>query len=274
MTEHSESTESTEVADAEDAPSAEDVARQEERARLRPIIEAVLFSSDRPIGATRLAEVCGAADGRLARSLVRELQKEYDQQGRGFCIEELAGGFQLLSRPEFAPQVSKLQSRQRQETLSKAALETLAIVAYRQPIARAAIEDIRGVQSGQMLRTLVEKRLLKVAGRSDEVGRPLLYGTTRRFLVVFGLRSLADLPKKKQFGQPPVATVKVPVDEQPQGEATAEGEGEQETAATAAAEAEDEQEQEQETTATAEPEPEPEGEHPPSPRLRRAGEQE
>ena len=235
MTDRSESADSTEV--AEDAPSAEDVARQEERARLKPIIEAVLFSSDRPIGATRLAEVCGVPDGRQARSLVRELQKEYDAQGRGFCIEELAGGFQLLSRPEFAPQVSKLHSRQRQETLSKAALETLAIVAYRQPITRAAIEDIRGVQSGQMLRALVEKRLLKVAGRGEEVGRPLLYGTTRRFLEVFGLRSLADLPKKKELGQPP-AVVKAPVEAAAGGE----GKGEQEL----------EQEKEQEITATAE----------------------
>jgi segregation and condensation protein B len=133
------------------------------------------------------------------RRLVRELQQEYERDGRAFAVEEVAGGFQLLSRPEFAPYVSRLQNRQRQETLTKAALETLAIVAYRQPITRAEVEDIRGVQSGHLLRSLVEKRLLKVTGKSTELGRPLLYGTTRRFLEAFGLRSLEELPKRGEL---------------------------------------------------------------------------
>jgi segregation and condensation protein B len=176
---------------------------QADRAKVKRVLEALLFSSDRPITTARLAELSGADDGRQAREVVRELQREYDAEGRAFCVEEIAGGFQLLTRPEFAAHVSRLHSRQDQETLSKAALETLAIVAYRQPITRAAVEDIRGVQSGHILRALVEKRLLKVAGRSEELGRPLLYATTRYFLEAFGLRSLDDLPKRAEFGPAP-----------------------------------------------------------------------
>jgi len=176
---------------------------QVDRARVRRVVEALLFSSDRPVTTGRLAELSDAEDGRQVREIVLELQREYESQGRAFCIEEIAGGFQLLSRPEFAPYVRRLRNRQDQETLSKAALETLAIVAYRQPITRAAVEDIRGVQSGHILRSLVEKRLLKVTGRSEELGRPLLYGTTRYFLEAFGLRSVEDLPKRAEFGPPP-----------------------------------------------------------------------
>ena len=171
--------------------------------RVKRIVEALLFSSDRPISSARLAELSEAADGREARRAARQLQAEYQAEGRAFAIEEIAGGFQLLSRPEFAPWVSRLHNRQQQETLSKAALETLAIVAYRQPITRAEIEDIRGVQCGHILRSLVERRMLKVAGRSSELGRPLLYATTRYFLEAFGLRSLRDLPQRKEFGPPP-----------------------------------------------------------------------
>ncbi len=184
-----------------------------DRARLEGIVEALLFSSDRPVSAGRLAQVCGAKDGREVRSIVKRLQEHYDSQGRSFCIEEIAGGFQLLTRPEFAPWVSQLQSRQQQESMSQAALETLAIVAYRQPITRAEVEDIRGVQCGHMLRSLAEKRLVRVVGRSDELGRPMLYGTTRQFMQVFGLRSLRDLPKKSEF-----AAVREPAQARPEAE--------------------------------------------------------
>jgi segregation and condensation protein B len=172
------------------------------RAQLKRIIEALLFSSERPVTATRLAEASDAADGRQVRSIVRELQQDYEERGAAFAIEEIAGGFQMLTRPEFAAHVSRLQGRQQQETLSKAALETLAIVAYRQPVTRASLEDIRGVGSGHILRALVDRRLLKVVGRAEELGRPLLYGTTRRFLEAFGLKSLADLPKRAELSMP------------------------------------------------------------------------
>jgi segregation and condensation protein B len=173
-----------------------------ERKALKRILEALLFSSDRPVTAARLAELSGASDGREVRSAVQELQQEYEAGARAFGVEEIAGGFQLLTKAEFAPWVSRLHASQEQDTLSKAALETLAIVAYRQPVTRAEVEDIRGVQSGHLLRSLVERRLLKVVGRSDELGRALLYGTTRQFLQAFGLRALKDLPKRAEFALP------------------------------------------------------------------------
>jgi segregation and condensation protein B len=172
---------------------------------VKRIVEALLFASDVPLNATRLAGISGAADGRLVRSIVRGLQHEYESAGRAFCIEEIAGGFQLLTRREFAPWLEKLRQRRERDTLSKAALETLAIVAYRQPVTRAVIEDIRGVQCGHILRSLVDRRLAKVAGRSDELGRPLLYGTTKRFLQAFGLRSLTDLPRRAELLRPAAA---------------------------------------------------------------------
>jgi len=188
---------------AEQVPTVEQAPAAVNPAEVKRAIEALLFSSERPLSAGRLAELSDAADGRQARDIVRQLREEYEAAGRAFSVEEIAGGFQLLTRPEFAPYVSRLQNRQQQESLTKPALETLAIVAYRQPITRAALEDIRGVQSGHVLRSLVEKRLLKVTGRSEELGRPLLYGTTRHFLEVFGLRSLSDLPKRPEFGPGP-----------------------------------------------------------------------
>jgi len=174
----------------------------ERRARIKRILEALLFSSERPIRTRQLAEAAGAADGHEVRGLLREMQRQYDEAGHAFALEQVAGGFQLMSRPEFAPYITRLHETQQQDSLSKAALETLAIVAYRQPITRAEVEDIRGVQCGQVLRTLVEKRLLRVTGRSEELGRPMLYGTTSQFLQVFGLGSLSDLPKKSKFGLP------------------------------------------------------------------------
>ncbi len=188
-------TEAPEVAAPEQGASAD--AGQAKR-----VIEALLFSTDKPVTAGRLAEISGAGDGREARRIIRELQQEYDAEGRAFGVEEIAGGFQLLTRPEFAPWILQLANRRQQETLSKAALETLAIVAYRQPITRAETEDIRGVQSGHILRSLVDRRLLKVTGKSEELGRPLLYGTTRYFLEAFGLRSLSDLPQTSRAVRP------------------------------------------------------------------------
>jgi segregation and condensation protein B len=179
-----------------------DVAEEGGTAELKRVVEALLFSSDRPITTRRLTEVCDAEDGREVRAIVLELQQEYAAENRAFRIEEIAGGFQLLTNPRYAPWLQKLHQRQQEETLSKAALETLAIVAYRQPITRAEVEDIRGVHCGSMLRSLVDKRLIKVTGRSDELGRPMLYGTTRQFLEAFGLRSLKDLPKRQELTPP------------------------------------------------------------------------
>ena len=152
-----------------EGPSPEQLER---RAGIKRILEALLFSSDKPIGTRQLAEAAGAADGHEARSLLKEMRDEYDEQGRAFALEEVAGGFQLMSRPEFAPYISRLHDSQQQESLSKAALETLAIVAYRQPITRAEIEDIRGVQCGPVLRGLVDRRLLAGDGPQRGAGPP------------------------------------------------------------------------------------------------------
>jgi segregation and condensation protein B len=166
------------------------------------LVEAALFAADEPLNARRLAAVAGLADGNEARRLVRKLQAFYAKDGTAFQVEEIAGGFQLLSRPEYHPWLVRLRRTGNDLRLSPAARETLAIVAYRQPIMRADIELIRGVQCGELLRLLMEKGLVRIAGRHDSLGRPVLYGTPKKFLQVFGLRSLHDLPQVEQLRPP------------------------------------------------------------------------
>ena len=161
---------------------------------LKRRLEAVLFAADEPLSSGKLAALCDAADGRKVRSLIGRLQAEYDAQQRAFQVEEIAGGFQLLSRPQYHLWVKRLQRARQEESLSQAALETLAIICYRQPVLRAKIEDVRGVQCDHILRSLLEKGLIRVVGRSEELGRPLLYGTTGKFLEAVGLRDLTELP--------------------------------------------------------------------------------
>jgi segregation and condensation protein B len=158
-------------------------------------VEAALFVADEPLSARRIAAVAGLADASEARRMVRKLQALYDKGGGAFTVEELAGGYQLLTRPEYYPWLLRLRRTGEELRLSSAARETLAIVAYRQPIIRADIEAIRGVQCGEILRLLMEKGLLRIAGRHHSLGRPVLYGTTRRFLQLFGLKSLQELPQ-------------------------------------------------------------------------------
>jgi len=247
-------------ADAAERPQPEQGA--DDPARLKAVVEALLFSTDRPVSARRLADAAGAEDGHQVRRIVKELQRQYDEGGHAFALEEIAGGFQLLTRPEFAPWIGRLNSQQRQETLSKAALETLAIVAYRQPITRAEVDDIRGVQCAGILRSLAGRRLAKVLGRSQELGRPLLYGTTRHFLEVFGLRSLKDLPKRADFGKLPGP--KPP--EQPPAEPEAHAEADAEPQPDAEPEPEAQPEPEPEANAEANAEAEAEAESaPPDP---------
>ncbi|HZU34369.1 MAG TPA: SMC-Scp complex subunit ScpB [Gemmataceae bacterium] len=165
-------------------------------------LEAVLFAADEPLPARRLAKLIGLADTAEARRLVRKLQGLYDRDGTAFQMEELAGGFQLLTRPMYHPWLLRLRRTGNELKLSPAARETLAIIAYRQPIMRADIESIRGVQCGDILRVLMEKGLVRIAGRHDSLGRPVLYGTTRKFLQAFGLKNLHDLPLVEQLRQP------------------------------------------------------------------------
>jgi segregation and condensation protein B len=171
------------------------------------LVEAVLLIADEPLTARRLALAAGLADGNEARRLVRKLQALYDQDGTAFQVEELAGGFQLLTRPEYHRWLVRLRRGGQDVRLTPAARETLAIVAYRQPLTRADIEAIRGVHCGDLLRLLMEKGLIRITGRHDSLGRPVLYGTTRKFLQVFGFKSLKDLPQAEGLRMGPKSAV-------------------------------------------------------------------
>ena len=164
--------------------------RSEELARL----EAALFLAREPLTTRRLAKLARLDDGTRARSLIKELRLLQDAAGSAFRVEQIAGGFQLLTRTPFGPWVRRLQDAAPGGRLSPAALETLAIVAYRQPTTRAEIEAIRGVGSEEMLRQLLERDFVAIGGRAEDLGRPNVYVTTRRFLAAFGLARLEDLP--------------------------------------------------------------------------------
>jgi len=160
-----------------------------------PLLESLLFSTQHPLTAGRLAELLELPTTKSIRAAVRELNRIYEQSNRSFRIEQVAGGFALLTLPKFGPQIAKLHQREADAKLTRAAMETLAIIAYKQPILRADVESIRGVVCGETIRSLMEKHLVKIVGRAEEPGRPILYGTTKRFLEVFGLNALADLPQ-------------------------------------------------------------------------------
>lgn len=162
-------------------------------------VEAVLFLSDEPMNTRKISLLANLADGTEARTLIRRLNEQYDRHGSAFRAEEVGGGFQLLTRRKFAGWLRRLVRTHVETRLSAPALETLAVAAYRQPVTRAEIESIRGVQADEMLRQLMERDLLKIVGRSDDLGRPFLYGTTRRFLQLFGLRHLDELPRAAQL---------------------------------------------------------------------------
>jgi len=157
-------------------------------------LEALLFATDTPLTMGRLKALFPDAGAREIRAAMTELAREYDAQERAFTIVEFGGGWQLATRPEYAPLVQRLYRGKRFVRLSQAALEVLAIVAYRQPVTRMEIEEIRGVQVSGVLATLQERNLVTVVGRSDAVGNPLLYGTTREFLNHLGLKGLHQLP--------------------------------------------------------------------------------
>ena len=160
-------------------------------------VEALVFASERPISESRMKTVLGIEDEDATKQIkeaIDSLNESYDKNARAFRIERVAGGYRPLTREEFASLVSRLHADRQQQKLSQAALETLSIIAYRQPVMRAEIEVIRGVACGEVLRSIMEKRLVKIVGRAEELGRPMLYGTTRDFLNIFGLASLDDLP--------------------------------------------------------------------------------
>ena len=163
------------------------------------MVEASLFAADEPLTPRKLAAAAGLSDGNEARRLVKKLQALYEAEGSAFEVEEIAGGFQLLTRGEFHPWLIRSRRSGHDLRLSSAARETLAIIAYRQPIIRADVEAVRGVQVSDVLHQLMEKGLVRIVGRDDSLGRPVLYGTSKKFLQHFGLKSLRELPLNAQF---------------------------------------------------------------------------
>jgi segregation and condensation protein B len=193
-------------------PQGETVEPMADEANLSPVLEAVLLSVDRPVTAERLAEGLGLvkprgegeeqsldpdelkAATRTVDQAVKILNDQYQETGRSFRIESVAGGYRLMTLPVFAERITEYHKTRMTGKLSRASIETLAIIAYKQPLTRAALEAIRGVSCGEVLRTLMERRLVTVKGRAEELGRPMLYGTTKQFLDQFGLSTIKDLP--------------------------------------------------------------------------------
>jgi segregation and condensation protein B len=171
-----------------------------ERDEQKRIVEALILAAREPIAAVRLGQVVPGLNAAGARSIVAELRADYDREQRGFELVEVAGGYRVRTRAELADLVSRLDL-ERPARLSRAALETLAVVAYRQPVTRGEIEQVRGVDCGPVVRNLLERHLLRLAGHREVPGRPMLYGTTRRFLELFGLGSLEDLPSLRDLDE-------------------------------------------------------------------------
>jgi len=159
------------------------------------VVEALLFASDAPLEAERIREVLDLSGVAEARELVAELRARYDETNQALSIAEVGGGYRMVTRPELSPWLVRLARARTRVRLSRASLEALAIVAYKQPVSRPEVDAIRGVNSEGVLESLMERRLVRIAGRKDAPGRPFLYETTREFLVAFGLRDLNDLPK-------------------------------------------------------------------------------
>lgn len=164
----------------------------------KAIVEALLFASVEPLLVKKVADLIGLEE-RAARDLIEELRKDYQGPGRGLEVVEVAGGYQIATRPELSGFVEKLTAERGSSVLSHAALETLAIVAYRQPVTKAEVEAVRGVSIDKSLSTLLERRLVREVGRKEGPGRPILYGTTREFLLYFGLKDLSQLPPLEHF---------------------------------------------------------------------------
>ena len=179
------------------APRGED-ARPPAVARL----EAALFAADKALSPARLAKVANLADAKAARAAVEDLSERLDADESPFRVQRLAGGYRLMTRPQYAPWLSRLHARRSTMSLSPTALETLTIIAYRQPLTRADAEAIRGAQSLEVIKQLADRGLVKIVGEDDSLGRPYLYGTTPKFLELFALAKLEDLPDYETLSEP------------------------------------------------------------------------
>ncbi len=166
---------------------------------LIPLVEALIFAADGPIKAERMAEALDTEQTEILAA-IEALEVDYAERPRGFFLQEVSGGYQLRTRPEYADFLRKL-GHNRPFKFSRPALETLAIIAYRQPVTRSEIEYLRGVDSGSVLKTLLEKHLVRILGKKDIPGKPMIYGTTREFLELFGLADLSALPTLREFSE-------------------------------------------------------------------------
>ena len=192
---------------AETAASAAPMAEGEESTRLqaleerelKAILESLLFVSAEPIPLERLMVALGTVSKSELKQALQSLREDFDREGRGLQMVELAGGWQMVTRTEHAPWIKRLAKAKASPKLSRSAMESLAIIAYKQPIVRSEIEQIRGVEVSTVLRTLLERKLIRMVGRKDVPGRPIMYGTTKLFLQQFGLSDLAQLPPLREF---------------------------------------------------------------------------
>ncbi|MCG8430203.1 MAG: SMC-Scp complex subunit ScpB [Candidatus Omnitrophica bacterium] len=189
---------------------------------LRSVIEALLFASDKPVTAEQMRKVLDNAEGAPVKQAVEELRMSYARENRGIAIIEVAGGFQMVTAPQYSPFLQKLFRERHPDKLSRSAMETLAIIAYKQPLTRQEIQLLRNVNVDGVIRTLVDRSLVRITGRKQVPGRPHVYGTTRQFLEYFGLKSLRDLPKLEELPVPDIelpAPPDVPANEAPMEEA-------------------------------------------------------
>ncbi len=188
--------------ESEDAGEEIDSPPEDFEPTVESVVEAVLFASDEALSVQRLVNIVEAGSIKQVRDCVKELNDKYRSNGSAFRIEQIAGGYQIMTLDVFGYWLKKLVRVRTETKLSQAALETLAIISYKQPVIRADIEAIRGVAAGEVIRNLMYKGLVKIVGRAEVLGRPMLYGTTKKFLDIFGLNTLKDLPKIEELKKP------------------------------------------------------------------------
>jgi segregation and condensation protein B len=165
---------------------------------VKAVIEALIFASDAPLALEKICIILSNVEKTEIKEAFEKLVLEYNDRQGGIYLQEVAGGFQFRTRPELSPWIKKLRST-KPHSLSPQAMETLAIIAYKQPIVKSEIESIRGVDVGAPLKSLLDKKLIRIVGRKDVPGKPIIYGTTKKFLEVFNLKDLMDLPNLREF---------------------------------------------------------------------------
>jgi len=166
----------------------------------RSVIEALLFASEKPLTLEQIKKVLDGMDTTQIRAILEELGRDYEQSGRGIRLAEIAGGFQIATFAGYSSFLKKLFKERNAQSLSRPALETLAIIAYKQPLTKLEVELLRNVNVDGVIKSLLEKNLIRISGRKKVAGRPFVYGTTRQFMEYFGLKSLEELPKMEEFG--------------------------------------------------------------------------